>query len=107
MNYFIVEPIITGLFLGIGSVVQSVRVTLTENGYQPGSFKLCKGVPARVTFVRKTDDTCGDEILLPHYKIKRELAFNRPVVVEFTPQRCGEFSFFCGRNVLQGKVIVG
>ncbi len=85
---------------------QSVTVTLTEKGYQPDSFKLRKGVPARVTFVRKVEATCGTEIVLAEYNIKRELPLNQPVVVEFTPAKTGVFKFACGMDMLRGKIIV-
>ncbi|HEU0172844.1 MAG TPA: efflux RND transporter periplasmic adaptor subunit [Blastocatellia bacterium] len=85
---------------------QSVTVTLSERGYQPESFKLRKGVPARVTFVRKVDATCGTEIVLAEYNIKRGLPLNQPVVVEFTPAKIGEFKFACGMDMLRGKIIV-
>lgn len=85
---------------------QSVTVTLSDKGYQPESFKLRKGVPARITFVRKVEATCGDEIVLAEYNIKRELPLNQPVIVEFTPAKTGEFKFACGMDMLRGKIIV-
>jgi len=86
--------------------VQAVTVTLTEKGYQPESFKLRQGVPARVTFVRKVEATCGSEIVLADYNIKHELPFNQPVTVEFTPSKSGTFKFACGMDMLRGKIIV-
>jgi multidrug efflux pump subunit AcrA (membrane-fusion protein) len=86
--------------------VQSVTVTLNEKGYEPQSFKLKQDVPARVTFVRKVEGTCGTEVVLEEYKIKRELPLNQPVVVEFTPTKTGEFKFACGMDMLRGKLIV-
>jgi len=88
------------------SQAQSVTVTLSDKGYQPDSFKLRQGVPARVTFIRKVEATCGTEIVLAEYKIKRELPLNQPVVVEFIPARTGEFKFSCGMDMLRGKIIV-
>jgi len=88
------------------SRTQSVTVTLSDKGYQPESFKLRKGVPARVTFVRKVEATCGNEIVLAEYNIKRELPLNQPVTVEFTPAKTGEFKFACGMDMLRGKIIV-
>ena len=86
--------------------VQTVRISLTERGYQPATFRLKKGVPARVTFIRKTADECGREIVIPAYNIRRELPLNQPVTVSFTPKRAGSFSFACGMDMLRGKVIV-
>lgn len=86
--------------------VQSVTITLNAKGYQPASFKLKQGIPARVTFVRKVEATCGTEIVIPEYNINRELPLNEPVVIEFTPAKSGEFAFACGMNMLRGKIIV-
>ena len=88
------------------SEVQSVTVTLTDEGYRPASIKLRRGVPARVTFVREIEETCAKEIAIPEYKIKRTLPLNEAVVVEFTPNKSGEFSFACGMGMLRGKVVV-
>ncbi len=87
-------------------VTQSVTVTLNEQGYQPETFSLRRGVPARITFVRKADASCGSEVVLADYNIKRELPLNQPVVVEFTPAKTGEFKFACGMDMLRGKIIV-
>jgi cupredoxin-like protein len=85
---------------------QSVTVTLDARGYHPESFSLQQGIPARVTFVRKVEGSCGDEIVLADYNIKRELPLNQPVVVEFTPAKTGEFKFACGMDMIRGKIIV-
>src|SRR5437764_11119171 len=85
---------------------QTATIKLTKEGYQPESFKLKRDVPARVTFVRETDETCGKEIVIKEYDIKRALPLNEPVVVEFTPRKTGEFTFACGMNMLRGKIIV-
>lgn len=86
--------------------IQSVTVTLTDKGYHPASLKLRRGVPARVTFIRQVEITCATEVVLPDYGIKRELPLGKPVVVEFTPDKKGEFSFACGMNMVSGKLIV-
>ena len=81
-------------------------VAVTEQGFQPGSLTLESGVPARITFVRKTDATCATEVVFPEYHIKEALPLNRPVVVEFTPKKAGEVTFTCGMNMLRGKAVV-
>ncbi|MBA3713644.1 MAG: cupredoxin domain-containing protein [Pyrinomonadaceae bacterium] len=86
--------------------VQSAAVTLTDKGYQPANLKLRRGVPARVTFIRRIEETCGTEIALPAYTIRRALPLNEPVIIEFTPVKAGEFNFTCGMGMLRGTVIV-
>lgn len=89
-----------------GTSVQSGRIVLTETGYQPASITLRKGVPARLTFVREVEATCGTEIVIPDYGVRRELPLNEPVVVEITPTKSGEFEFTCGMSMLRGRVLV-
>ena len=86
--------------------VQSITVKLTQEGYQPSSLKLQRDAPARLTFVRETDASCGKELVIQEYNIRRALPLNEPVVVEFTPHKSGEFTFTCGMGMLRGKIIV-
>jgi plastocyanin domain-containing protein len=88
------------------SKTQSVRIELTRSGYQPSTFRLRRGIPARVTFVRRTEDDCGREVVFPAFGIRRELPLNQPVLIRFTPRKTGTFSFACGMNMLYGKLIV-
>lgn len=90
----------------VAGKVQNVRISLTERGYQPETFRLKKGIPARVTFIRKTEDDCGKEVVLPAYNIKRRLPLNQPVTIRFTPRRSGSFNFICGMDMLRGTIIV-
>ncbi len=86
--------------------VQTAKIKITARGYAPTAFKLRKGIPARVTFLRTTDATCVKEIVLPDFNIRRALPLNQPVVVEFTPKQRGAFTFACGMNMMRGELIV-
>lgn len=85
---------------------QAAKVAVTEKGFEPSTITLKPNVPARVTFIRQTDKTCAKAISIPEYKIDRELPLNKPVLVELTPSKSGEFTFTCGMNMLKGKVVV-
>jgi plastocyanin len=89
-----------------GQRVQTARIAVTEKGFEPAALTLKPNVPARVTFVRQTNQTCATSVAIPEYKINRELPLNQPVVVEFTPTKTGEFAFACGMNMLKGKLLV-
>ena len=84
---------------------QTAAVEITDKGFEPSSLKLKAGVPAKVTFVRKTDETCAKEVVIKEYKINRKLPLNELVTVEFTPRK-GEFTFSCGMGMLRGKIVV-
>lgn len=85
---------------------QVVTVKITKQGFEPKTFTLQRDVPARVTFVRETDQTCGHQLVLSEYNINRALPLAKPITVEFTPRRAGEFTVTCGMNMLRGKVVV-
>ena len=85
---------------------QKFQVEIVAGGYRPEEFKLKKGIPARVTFIRKTEDECGEEVVFPEYNIRRKLPLNRPVTIAFTPRKSGSFNFACGMDMMRGKVIV-
>lgn len=84
---------------------QTATVEINSKGFDPGSLKLKADVPAKVTFVRKTDEGCAKEVVIKEYNINRALPLNEPVTIEFTPRK-GEFTFACGMNMLKGKLIV-
>ena len=85
--------------------VQTATVEVNGEGFQPSTIKLKAGVPAKVTFVRKTDETCAKEVVIKEYNIDRKLPLNEPKKVEFTPRK-GVFIFACGMDKLKGKLIV-
>ena len=82
------------------------KVLVTEKGYEPGKLTVRTGQPARITFVRVTDKTCGTEVVFPSLGIRRPLPLNEAVVIEFIPKESGEIGFVCGMNMLRGTVVV-
>jgi membrane fusion protein, heavy metal efflux system len=86
--------------------VQTAKIVLNEQGFEPAKVTLRAGTPAQVTFVRTTDKTCGTEVVFPTLNIKRALPLNDPVAIEFTPEKTGGISFACGMNMLRGFVVV-
>lgn len=88
------------------AAVQTARVTVGEQGYEPARLTLRPGIPARLIFVRTTDKTCGTAVAFPGLNIRRELPLNQSVEIEFTPQKSGNIEFVCGMNMLRGTVAV-
>jgi plastocyanin domain-containing protein len=81
-------------------------VLVSERGFEPSRLSLRPGVPARLTFVRTTDNTCGTEVVFPSLQIQRALPLNQPTDVDFTPQQAGDLNFVCGMKMLKGTVVV-
>jgi RND family efflux transporter MFP subunit len=90
---------------GRNEAAQTAKVIVNEQGYEPATVTLRAGTPARITFVRTTDKTCGTEVAFPTLNIKRALPLNEPVVIEFTPAKSGEIAFACGMHMLHGTVV--
>lgn len=86
--------------------VQTAKITVNQSGYQPSRLRLRRGVPARLTFLRRTEQTCATEVVFPDYGITRQLPLNKAVVINFTPIKKGELTFACGMNMARGKLIV-
>jgi cobalt-zinc-cadmium efflux system membrane fusion protein len=86
--------------------VQHVKIVVNEQGYEPAKITLRAGVPARLTFLRTTNKTCGTEVVFPSLNIKRALPMNEPAVIEFTAAKSGDIAFACGMNMLHGTVVV-
>lgn len=86
--------------------VQQFTIKVSKRGFEPVTLKLRRGVPARITFLRTTDNTCAKEIVLRDFSIRKALPLNQPVVVTLTPDKKGEFDFTCGMNMMRGKLIV-
>ena len=86
--------------------LQTARVVVNEQGFEPAKVTLRAGAPARITFVRTTDKTCATEVVFPSFNIKRALPLNEPVAIEFTSPTTGEIAFACGMNMLKGVVVV-
>jgi RND family efflux transporter MFP subunit len=101
--------------LGLGAAVaspaaspagqaQAVRVTVNDKGFEPSRLALKAGVPARITFVRTTDQTCATSVVIAGLNIRRELPLNQPVTIEMTP-KTGEVAFACGMNMFHGTIV--
>jgi plastocyanin domain-containing protein len=84
---------------------QTATIEITSKGFEPSSLTLKTGVPAKVNFVRKTDETCATEVVIKEYGINRKLPVGETVTIELTPRK-GELTFACGMEMFKGKLIV-
>jgi RND family efflux transporter MFP subunit len=86
--------------------VQAAKILVTEKGFEPERVNLKAGLPARLTFLRTTEKTCGTEVVFPSLNIKRDLPLNQPVAIDFTAAKTGDVAFACGMNMLSGAVVI-
>ena len=81
-------------------------VEVSATGFSPDSLTVAVGVPVTITFIRRSEEGCGTEVLFPDLKINKPLPLNKPVEVTFTPEKPGELKFACGMDMMRGKVVV-
>jgi cobalt-zinc-cadmium efflux system membrane fusion protein len=81
------------------------RITVSERGFEPSSLTVAEGRPARITFVRTTENTCATEVVFPSLGITRMLPLNQPIDVEFTPQKGQTLAFTCGMKMFAGSIV--
>jgi RND family efflux transporter MFP subunit len=81
-------------------------VEIVESGYKPDVVEAEVGKPITITFIRRTEQTCGTEVVFPDFKINKPLPLNKPVEVTITPEKAGEFKFTCDMDMLLGKLVV-
>lgn len=81
-------------------------IEILGGSYQPDTVRGEVGKPLTMTFIRRTEETCGTEVIFPDFKINEQLPLNKPVTVTITPKSSGTFRFTCGMDMFDGKVIV-
>lgn len=86
--------------------VQTAKVTVDAKGFTPSSLDLKTNVAAKITFTRTSNDTCATAVVVPDYKINKDLPLNKPTDIEFTPAKAGTVAFACGMNMFKGKIVV-
>ena len=83
-----------------------LTIIVTEQGYDPPSITIPANMATKLTFIRRTDATCGNEIIFPDLKINRPLPMNTPVTVEIPARSAGTLRFTCGMDMLEGKLVI-
>ena len=86
-------------------VSDSVDIVV-DGGYSPEVISISKNKTTKINFIRKDPTSCLEYVILPDFKIRRQLPLNQKIVVEITPQKSGEFIYHCDMNMYHGKIIV-
>lgn len=87
-----------------GDGMQEVTIRV-HGGYEPSTIVVDAGRPVRLTFDRRENNPCSDEIVIGALGIKRELPAFQQTTIEFTPPAPGRYEFTCGMGMLHGAVI--
>jgi plastocyanin domain-containing protein len=84
----------------------TIEISVTEKGFEPGNVKVKKGEPVVLVITRKTDATCAKQVVVADYGIKKDLPLNKPVSLTLVPKATGEIKYGCGMNMLTGVLTV-
>ena len=84
---------------------QEVSITV-KGGYTPDVIVVKFGQPVRLHFTRQESSTCSEQVLFPSFKQHARLPEGERVILEFTPEKPGEYDFQCPMGMLRGKLIV-
>jgi plastocyanin domain-containing protein len=85
---------------------QRVRVEVTEAGFVPSVVEVRKGRPVVATFSRKTDQTCGSDVVFRSLNRGYDLPLNKEVRVELAAAEIGDtLKFSCSMDMLHGMFV--
>ncbi len=87
------------------SGVQEIKI-IVKGGYSPDVIVVHKGKPVRLLFYRDETASCSEQVVFGDFNIARHLPAFKTTVIEFTPDRAGEFTFTCGMNMMHGKLVI-
>ena len=85
--------------------VQEIKVTV-KGGYSPSVIRVRQGVPLRLTFDRQEAGDCTSRVVFADFAASKTVPAFGTAVLEFTPDKVGEFDFACGMNMIHGTLIV-
>jgi len=88
------------------SIPRTIDMTVTKRGFAPERVTVQKGEPVRLVVTRQTDQTCAKEIVISDAGVRETLPLDKPVTIEFTPQKTGEIRYACGMDMVSGVLVV-
>ena len=103
--FFFLAPYRVATAVSSSAGVQQVDI-LVKGGYSPNVIEVEQGKPVQLNFYRDEEGTCSEELLLPDFNIRRDLAPFKTTAIEFLPKQAGTFEFTCGMHMLRGSLVV-
>ncbi|HXG85751.1 MAG TPA: cupredoxin domain-containing protein [Pyrinomonadaceae bacterium] len=99
-----------GTFFITSNVVEAhtrtVKITVDKNGFSPSSIEVEAGHKVNLVFNRADKNNCGNVVVFPKLKIRKNLPVGKDVIVSIMPTKAGNISFSCGMGMMKGSVVV-
>lgn len=86
--------------------VKTVEIDVTKEGFTPSSVNVEAGAAVDLVFVRRTDDTCAKEVVVPSMNVRKALPLNERVPIRLPTSKAGTLAFACGMNMLKGTIVI-
>lgn len=102
INWYFLGPRKTAVAAAAPGGIVDVTVRV-EGGYTPAEIAVPVGSRVRMTFDRREDNPCSDELVIPDFGIRRDLPAFTKTVVELTATP-GRHEFKCGMGMLHGAI---
>ena len=103
--FFFLAPHRVAAAVSSSAGVQQVDI-MVKGGYSPNVIEVEHGKPVQLNFYRDEEGSCSEELLLPDFNIRRDLAPFKTTAIEFLPKQAGTFEFTCGMHMLRGSLVV-
>ncbi len=103
--FFFLAPHRVAAAVSSSAGVQQVDI-MVKGGYSPNVIEVEHGKPVQLNFYRDEEGTCSEELLLPDFNIRRDLAPFKTTAIAFLPKQAGTFEFTCGMHMLRGSLVV-
>ncbi|MFQ5737164.1 MAG: cupredoxin domain-containing protein [Thermodesulfobacteriota bacterium] len=94
-----------GEVAGVTGGVQEAFIVV-KGGYTPDVIVVKAGKPVRFVFERRESSPCSERVVFKDFKVSTLLPEGEKVIVEFTPEKRGEYEFACQMGMFRGRLIV-
>ncbi len=89
-----------------GGKSTEVRVTVTDNGFEPEYVTVEKGKPATLIITRKVEATCATEAVFAANGQKYPLPLGQDVSIPIETASAETLRYACGMDMYRGAVVV-
>jgi sulfite exporter TauE/SafE len=87
--------------------LQIINITVKQNGWNPDTFVIKKGVPVKLNIYVEKLTSCLSGIRIPKYGLSKDFSrVGETVTLEFTPNEEGTVLFTCPMGMVSGRFIV-
>ena len=85
--------------------VQTVKLTVVDNGYVVTPDTVVAGVPVRMEVDLNSVKGCARTVVIDAFNVKKTVKEGQ-TTIEFTPTKSGKVKFACGMDMVRGSFTV-